>query len=227
MDLRASEARAAGSAVRENRRWLSYARISPSLKRAVLVAEDSAFWDHDGVDYGELRSSIETSLEQGTAMRGASTLTQQLAKNLYLSPSRNPWRKVVELMITRRLEAELPKTRIFELYLNVVEWGDGLWGADAAARAYFGHSAADVSPAQAALMAGALINPRVYSPARPNGRLLARQRIILGRMGRGVGAPPPSLAGPSPTEPDVPMAVATPPSDPSEEPVESVPPSGP
>jgi monofunctional glycosyltransferase len=220
MDLRADEARAAGTAVRENRRWLAYPRISPSLKRAVLVAEDSAFWDHDGVDYGELRASLETSLEQGTAMRGASTLTQQLAKNLYLSPSRNPWRKVVELMITRRLESELSKTRIFELYLNVVEWGDGLWGADAAARAYFGHSAAEISPAQAALMAGALINPRVYSPARPNGRLLARQRIILGRMGRGGGEPPPSLAAPSPPEPDVPMAVATPL---PEEPAESVP----
>lgn len=220
MDLRAAEARAAGTALRENRRWLPYARISPSLKRAVLVAEDSAFWDHDGVDYGELRASFETSLEQGTAMRGASTLTQQLAKNLYLSPSRNPWRKVVELMITRRLEAELSKTRIFELYLNVVEWGDGLWGADAAARAHFGQSAAELTPAQAALMAGALINPRVYSPARPNGRLLARQRIILGRMGRGVGVPPPVLTPPSPTEPEEALGVAAPSSD---EPVAFVP----
>jgi monofunctional biosynthetic peptidoglycan transglycosylase len=210
MDLRAGEARAAGTPVRENRRWLSYTRISPSLKRAVLVAEDSAFWDHDGVDYGELRASLETSLEQGTAMRGASTLTQQLAKNLYLSPSRNPWRKVVELMITRRLEAELSKTRIFELYLNVVEWGDGLWGADAAARTYFGRSAAELTPAQAALMAGALINPRVYSPARPNGRLLARQRIILGRMGRGGGAPPASLAPPPLAQAEVPVAPSTP-----------------
>jgi monofunctional biosynthetic peptidoglycan transglycosylase len=218
MDLRAAEALAAGTTLREHRRWLPYSRISPSLKRAVLVAEDSAFWDHDGVDYGELRASLETSFEQGTAMRGASTLTQQLAKNLYLSPSRNPWRKVVELMITRRLEAELSKTRIFELYLNVVEWGDGLWGADAAARAHFGRSAAELTPAQAALMAGALINPRVYSPARPNGRLLARQRIILGRMGRGAGEPPPVLAPPSPADPEEPMAVATPSSDDPAEP---------
>lgn len=207
MDLRAAEARAAGTAVRENRRWLPYARISPSLKRAVLVSEDAGFWGHDGVDYGELRASLEASLEQGTAMRGASTLTQQLAKNLYLSPSRNPWRKVVELMITRRLEAELSKTRIFELYLNVVEWGDGIWGADAAARTYFGRSAADITPAQAALMAGALINPRVYSPARPNARLLARQRIILGRMGRGAAASP-ALAPPPSLETEAPMGVA-------------------
>jgi monofunctional biosynthetic peptidoglycan transglycosylase len=196
MDLRAREARVAGREVREVRRWLPYARISSNLKRAVLVAEDAGFWDHDGVDYGELRASFERSVEEGTAMRGASTLTQQLAKNLYLSPSRNPWRKVVELMITRRLEAELSKTRIFELYLNSVEWGDGLWGAEAAARAYFGRSASDLTPAQAALMAGALINARVYSPARPNARLLARQRIILGRMNRGTGptAPPPTAA---------------------------------
>jgi monofunctional biosynthetic peptidoglycan transglycosylase len=103
MDLRAREARVAGREVREVRRWLPYARISSNLKRAVLVAEDAGFWDHDGVDYGELRASFERSVEEGTAMRGASTLTQQLAKNLYLSPSRNPWRKVVELMITRRL----------------------------------------------------------------------------------------------------------------------------
>lgn len=190
MDLRAEEARAADRPIREVRRWLSYSRISANLKRAVLVAEDAGFWDHDGVDYGELRASFETSVEQGTAMRGASTLTQQLAKNLYLSPSRNPWRKVVELMITRRLEAELSKVRIFEIYLNSVEWGDGIWGADAAARAYFGRSASDLSPAQAALMAGALINARVYSPGRPNARLLARQRIILGRMGRSLTPEP-------------------------------------
>jgi monofunctional biosynthetic peptidoglycan transglycosylase len=218
MDLRAGEARAAGRQVREVRRWLPYARISPNLKRAVLVAEDAGFWDHDGVDYGELRASFERSVEEGTAMRGASTLTQQLAKNLYLSPSRNPWRKVVELMITRRLEAELSKTRIFELYLNSVEWGDGLWGADAAARAYFGRSAADLTPAQAALMAGALINARIYSPARPNARLLARQRIILGRMSRGIGpaapTPPPTVPAAAPagnpleSTPDVPAPAA-------------------
>jgi monofunctional biosynthetic peptidoglycan transglycosylase len=202
MDLRAAEARAAGTPVRERRHWLPYSRISLNLRRAVLLAEDAGFWDHDGVDYAELRASFETSVEQGTAMRGASTLTQQLAKNLYLSPSRNPWRKVVELMITRRLEAELSKTRIFELYLNSVEWGDGIWGADAAARAYFGRPASDLTPAQAALMAGALINARVYSPARPNARLLARQRIILGRMARGAApaaAPPP--AAPAQTGP--------------------------
>ena len=191
MDLRVREARGADRAVRESRRWVPYARISPNLKRAVLVAEDAAFWDHDGVDLNELRASVEKQWAEGGELRGASTITQQLAKNLYLSPSRNPYRKVVELMITRRLEAELSKARIFELYLNVVEWGDGIWGAEAAARAYFGHPASDLSASQAALLAGALINPRVYSPARPNARLLARQRLILGRMGTIVPPTPP------------------------------------
>ena len=182
MRLRASEDAAAGRSVRPNHRWISYDRISPTLKRAVLVTEDAAFWEHEGVDYVELKASLEANWARGAFFRGGSTITQQLAKNLYLSPSRNPYRKIVELMIARRLEAELPKARILELYLNLIEWGDEIWGAEAAARAYFGTSAADLSPEQAALLAGAIINPRIYSPARPNGRLLRRQQIILSRM---------------------------------------------
>ena len=183
MDMRAREAVAAGKPVKKVQRWVNYGRISPSLVRAVLVAEDSAFWSHDGIDLEEIKASIEDSWENGEPMRGASTITQQLAKNLYLSPSRNPLRKLTELFITRRLEVELPKRRILELYLNLIEWGDGLWGCEAAARAYFGVSAADLSPTQAALLAGAIINPRRYSPAHPNARLLRRQAIILRRMG--------------------------------------------
>lgn len=212
MDLRQREAQEAGKPAREVRRWLAYNRISPNLKRAVLAAEDAGFWDHDGVDYYELRASIRTSIQQRTAPRGASTITQQLAKNLYLSPSRNPWRKAVELMITRRLEAELPKVRLFELYLNIVEWGDGIWGADAAARAYFGRSAAELTPPQAALLAGALINPRLYSPARPNARLRARRDIILRRMGIGTDPAPsrPSVDDAAPTDDAVPADDAVP-----------------
>ncbi len=183
MDLRAREARAAGRPLRKSQRWISYNRIAPSLIRAVLVTEDAAFWSHDGIDLDEIKASIEDSIETGEPPRGASTITQQLAKNLYLSPSRNPTRKLTELYITRRLEASLSKRRILELYLNLIEWGDGIWGCDAAARAYFGVSASDLSPSQAALMAGAIINPRRYSPAHPNARLLRRQAIILRRMG--------------------------------------------
>lgn len=205
MKIRAAEALDAGRPVREVWIWTDYDRISPHLKRAVLVAEDAAFWTHNGFDLSELRASIETAWKTGGPLRGASTITQQLAKNLYLSPSRNPLRKIEEALITRRLEAELSKTRIFELYLNVVEWGDGVWGAEAAARTHFGQSAAGLSREQAALLAGALINPRVYSPSSPNARLRARQRLILARMGGARGTPPervPADAAPLPVTPD-------------------------
>ena len=183
MDMRAAEAARDGKSTRRVQRWVPYSRISQNLKRAVLVAEDAAFWDHEGIDLEELRKSIEINWEQGRAVRGASTITQQLAKNLYLSPSRDPLRKLRELIIARRLEAALQKARIFEIYLNVIEWGNGIWGAEAAARTYFGIPASAVNREQAALLAGAIINPRVLNPARPTPRLRARQRIILGRMG--------------------------------------------
>jgi len=192
MELRAREAEAEGGQARRTYTWVPYRRISAHLKRAVLVAEDSAFWEHEGIDLEQIKVSIETAIERGNAPRGASTITQQLAKNLYLSPSRDPLRKLRELIITRRLEAELPKARILELYLNVVEWGDGVWGAEAAARRYFGVPAAALSRAQSALLAGALINPIRYSPGRPPPRLLRRQQIILGRMGS-VEPPPASV----------------------------------
>jgi monofunctional biosynthetic peptidoglycan transglycosylase len=205
MDLRAREARAEGREARRVHYWIPYARISPHLRRAVLVAEDAGFWGHEGIDLVEIRKSLETDWEQGSLTRGASTITQQLAKNLYLSPSRNPFRKLRELWIARRLENELSKTRIFELYLNDIEWGDGIWGAEAAARTYFGISAASVGPDQAALMAGAIVNPRMLNIAHPNGRLRARQRIIRARMGD--ITPPPVVAVPAPAEPLAPPEV--------------------
>ena len=183
MDMRAAQAKEKGKPVRKVQRWVNYGRISSNLTRAVLLAEDGAFWSHEGIDFDEMKMAIEDSWEKGEPLRGASTITQQLAKNLYLSPSRNPTRKISEFLIARRLEAELSKQRILELYLNLIEWGDGIWGCEAAARAYFGVSAAELSPEQAALMAGAIINPVRYSPAHPNGRLLRRQAIILRRMG--------------------------------------------
>jgi monofunctional biosynthetic peptidoglycan transglycosylase len=183
MRLRAAEAEGEGRALRMQRRWVPYSQISPTLRRAVLLAEDAAFWGHTGMDLAELRASIN-DWWGGALLRGGSTITQQLAKNLYLTPTRNPYRKLVELLIARRLEAELSKTRILELYLNLIEWGDGIWGAEAAARAYFGTPASAVSAEQAALMAGAIINPRLYNPARPSPRLLRRQQIILQRMER-------------------------------------------
>lgn len=196
MELRAREAADEGKTLRHVHRWVPYARISPTLRRAVLVAEDDAFFEHEGVDLEQLRKVVEEDLAKGKAARGASTITQQLAKNLYLSPSRDPLRKLKELIIARRLEAALSKTRILELYLNLIEWGDGVWGAEAAARTYFGVSASALSAEQAALLAGAIINPRRYSPARPPLRLLRRQRIILARMK--TVTPPPVVATPVP-----------------------------
>jgi monofunctional biosynthetic peptidoglycan transglycosylase len=195
MELRASEARRSGDRVTKEQRWVPYARISPHLKRAVLVAEDSAFWKHGGIDFDQLRESMEVNWERGEFARGASTITQQLAKNLYLSPSKNPVRKLRELLIARRLEAELTKQRILELYLNVIEWGDGVWGAEAAARRYFRKPAADLNPQESALLAAAIINPRVLDPGHPSARLRRRQQMIARRMG--AVTPPPVVATPA------------------------------
>ncbi len=137
IELRAGEARAQGHRPRRVQQWVPYRRISRDLKRAVLVAEDDAFWQHEGIDVEQLQESIEADWARGRFLRGGSTITQQLAKNLYLSPSKNPARKLRELIIARRLEAELKKARILELYLNVIEWGDGVYGVEAAARTYF------------------------------------------------------------------------------------------
>ena len=183
MELRDREALAGGRTPRRVQRWASYGRISPDLKRAVLVAEDDAFWQHEGIDLGQLQESIEIDWARGKFSRGGSTITQQLAKNLYLSPSKNPLRKLRELIIARRLEAELKKSRILELYLNVIEWGDGVYGVDAAAHSYFQKSAAELGPADAALLAAAIVNPRVLNPAHPSTRLLRRRQLILRRMG--------------------------------------------
>jgi len=182
IELRAAEARAKGQQPRRAQRWVAYRHISPNLTRAVLVAEDDLFWRHEGLDIDQLQESLATDWARGRLARGGSTITQQLAKNLYLSPSKNPLRKLRELLIARRLEAELKKARILELYLNVIEWGDGVYGVEAASRAYFSVSAADVSPQQAALLAAAIVNPRLLNPARPSARLIRRQQLILRRM---------------------------------------------
>jgi len=185
-----------------DQRWVPYARISQNLKRAVIVTEDSAYWQHDGVDYDQLRESMETNWERGEFARGASTITQQLAKNLYLDPAKNPLRKLKELLITRRLEVELSKQRILEIYLNVIEWGDGVWGAEAAARRYFHKPAADLTPSESALLAAAIANPHLMDPGHPSTRLRRRQQMIMRRMG--AVTPPPVIVEPPPAVQDVP-----------------------
>jgi len=200
MELRAEEARENGKTPKHLQRWIAYNHISKDLQRAVLVAEDDAFWQHEGVDFEQLQESLQRDWAKGRFDRGGSTITQQLAKNLYLSPSKNPLRKLRELVIARRLEAELKKARILELYLNVIEWGDGIWGAEAAARAYYGTSAANLGPAESALLAAAIINPRLLNPAKPTARLLRRQQLILRRMGAVI---PPAIETSRPFTPQV------------------------
>ena len=220
IDLRAREAHARGEEPRRVQKWMPYAHISQNLKRAVLVTEDSRFWTHEGIDFDELKESMETNWERGEFARGGSTITQQLAKNLYLSPSKNPVRKVREFLIARALEAELSKQRILELYLNEIEWGDGIYGAEAAARTYFRKSCGDLSPQEAALLAAAIANPRILDPGHPSTRLRRRQQMVMHRMG--AVTPPPVVAGPSipppataepgiQTVPALPDAVGTPP----------------
>jgi monofunctional biosynthetic peptidoglycan transglycosylase len=184
MEQRKAELRAAGKSDAIEYRWVPYARISPYLRRGVLVAEDDTFYEHDGVDVDALQEAIRKDWERKKITHGGSTITQQLAKNLYLSPSRNPLRKVKEYFIARSLENHLSKKRILELYMNVVEMGERVYGAEAASQFYFHTSAAVLSPSQAALLAGCLPNPRLMNPAAPNKRLRFRQRMVLSRMRR-------------------------------------------
>jgi monofunctional biosynthetic peptidoglycan transglycosylase len=184
MEKRRAELRAEGKSDALDWRPVSYDRISPYLRRGVLVAEDNDFYEHNGVDVKGMQEAFERDWAKKRFTNGGSTITQQLAKNLYLSSSRNPLRKIQEYFIARSLERHLSKKRILELYLNVVEMGERIYGAEAAARTYFHTSASGLSPQQAALLAGCLPNPRVMVPAAPNKRLRARQKMILSRMRR-------------------------------------------
>lgn len=162
--------------------WVSYDSIAENLRDAVVTAEDDTFWRHGGVDWDALKEAWRKDWKEKRAASGASTITMQLARNLYLSPSKNPLRKLKEILIARRLEDVLGKRRILELYLNTVEWGKGVFGCEAAARAYFGKSAAELSPEEAVAMAVVLPNPRRWDPAK-GGKYVARNsRRIIGRM---------------------------------------------
>lgn len=165
-------------------RFVPYGKISPNLRRAVLVSEDNAFYEHGGVDVEGMKEALKKDWDKKKLSHGGSTITQQLAKNLYLSPSRNPLRKIKEYFIATSLEKNLSKKRILELYLNVAEFGERTYGAEAAARRYFHKPASSLTPSQAALLAGCLPNPRVMNPGEPNKRLRWRQRMILSRMRR-------------------------------------------
>jgi monofunctional biosynthetic peptidoglycan transglycosylase len=162
--------------------WVPLSAISPNLKRAVVLAEDPNFYHHHGLDFNAIGLAFRKNLEEGEIKVGASTITQQLMKNLYLSPSRNPLRKWREAILALRVEQCLKKDRILEVYLNVIEWGESTYGAEAAARRYFGKSAAGLTPEEGALLAAMIPNPIIYNPQKNSKTLYKRRNRILRAM---------------------------------------------
>ncbi len=182
MEIRLDEARAKNPQVSFKHRWQDYEKIAGQLKRAVIAAEDDKFVDHEGFDWEGMQKALEKNRKKGKVVAGGSTISQQLAKNLFLSPSKTPWRKVQEAVITLMLEAVWDKRRILEVYLNSVEWGDGVFGAEAAARRYYNISAGQLSAEQAARLAVMLPAPRRYEKNPYSAFVNERTQIILGRM---------------------------------------------
>jgi len=182
MAERLAEARAKNPNATLQYRWVPYPRISVQLKRAMIAAEDAKFSEHDGFDWDGIQNALEKNRKKGRVVAGGSTITQQLAKNLFLSPSRSYWRKAEEAIVTVLLEALLSKQRIFELYLNVIEWGNGVFGAEAAAQRYFGVGAAQLSSEQAARLAAMTPSPRLFERNPGSAYLVGRTATILARM---------------------------------------------
>jgi monofunctional biosynthetic peptidoglycan transglycosylase len=185
MEYREDEWRRDGKKYKIQQTWVPLSRISPYLIKAVLIAEDDKFWSHEGFDYEALQKAVEKDIKAKQFKLGGSTISQQLAKNLYLSPSKNPVRKIREAVITYRMEKALSKKRILELYLNVAEWGDrGIFGIEAAARAYYGKHASELGPEESARLASVLPNPRKYNPLGESKYVLHRSNLIYAIMVR-------------------------------------------
>ena len=182
MEIRLAELRQKNPQAQLKQQWVPYERISPHLKRAIIAAEDAKFVDHEGFDWEGMQKAIEKNQKRGRTVAGGSTISQQLAKNLFLTPTKSYFRKVEEAIITLMLEGLWSKRRIFEVYLNVIEWGNGVFGAEAAARHYYNTSAAQLGPEQAARLAGMVPNPRYYDRNRSAPGLGRKAAIILGRM---------------------------------------------
>lgn len=178
MQYREKEWRRQGKEIAIQKQWVPLSRISPFLMKAVIIAEDDKFWRHDGFDIDGIQKALEKDIKQGKWKAGGSTISQQLAKNLYLTPSRNPVRKLKEAIITWRIERSLSKKRILELYLNVAEWGEGIFGAEAASRHHFGKAAVALEPLEAARLAAVLPNPRRYA-ANGDSRYVERRAQLI------------------------------------------------
>lgn len=184
IELRKAQAARAGKKLKLRQQWVPVGAISEHLVHAVLIAEDEAFYRHHGVDWVQLKGAALEDIKRRRLALGGSTITQQTARNLYLSPSKNPFRKAKELLIARRLERELGKRRILELYLNIAEWGKGIFGAEAASQFYFGKPASALTPDEAAAMAAVLPSPRRWNPSAPGRYVSMRSETILDRMRR-------------------------------------------
>lgn len=182
MEYREEEWQKKGKRIEIKQTWIPFSRISPYLVKAVLIAEDDKFWKHEGFDFEAIEKAVEKDIKQKKFKFGGSTISQQLAKNLYLSPSKNPARKIKEAILTWRIEKTLSKKRILELYLNMAEWGEGIFGIGAASFHYYGKSASDLSPEEAARLASVLPNPRKYSPTGTSRYVANRSKIIYNIM---------------------------------------------
>lgn len=182
MYQRIDEAKSSDKRLVLDQRWVPLSKMSKHLINAVIVAEDGMFYAHEGVDWYEVEESIKKNFERGKAARGGSTITQQLAKNLFLSTSKDPVRKFKELVVTLRMERVLSKRRILEIYLNVIEWGNGIFGAEAASLKYFGKHASDLTREEAAQMAAVIPSPRRFKPNEISRYVERRTEIILSRM---------------------------------------------
>jgi monofunctional biosynthetic peptidoglycan transglycosylase len=183
MGLRSAQAKQKGQRARRLWRRVPLSRISPYLIQAVLIAEDDKFFEHEGFDWESMRKALDANIKKKQVLRGGSTITQQLAKNLFLSSEQSIWRKLREAAIAWKLESELSKKRILELYLNVIDWGDGVYGAEAAAQSYFGCPASGLTLAQAIRLASVLPNPHRFSALdNANARMNRKRSIIAGRM---------------------------------------------
>lgn len=201
METRQIQAKAKGRTIEHHWTWVPLSRISPSLRQAVVEGEDASFFTHEGFDWEGIKDAALHNLEAGKLKRGGSTITQQLAKNLYLSSERSLLRKAREALITRSLEQHLTKERILELYLNVAEWGHDVYGAEAAARHHFKKSSRDLTADEAAWLAAILPAPRRYDPIRKTNFLARRHNRILKQITRGSPQPPQLEPAPKP-EPD-------------------------
>ncbi len=183
MEYREREWKKEGKNYRIQQKWVPLSQISPFLIKAVLIAEDDKFWSHEGFDYEAIQKAIEKDIKTKKFKFGGSTISQQLAKNLYLSPTKNPFRKFREALITWRMEKVLTKKRILELYLNVVEWGDkGIFGIETASQYYYGKSASALTPEESVRLSTVLPNPRKYSPVGDSKYVTNRANLIYSIM---------------------------------------------